>query len=100
MAFEKYTLILKHEMVDGNGNCRDIEQPYVLSMCFDRYMFDGYPGAPVMLNEMLDRFKAEILTNQGRFFATKTWPLMREGLTGNSKSGGVDVDETNPDNGV
>lgn len=100
MTFEKYTLILKHEMVDDKGDKTEIEPPYILSMCFDRYRFDGYPGAPVILNDMLDRFKDEILTNQGRFFATKTWPLMREGLTGNSKSGGVDVDETNPDNGV
>lgn len=63
MTFEKYTLILKHEMVDGNGDKTEIEPPYVLSMCFDRYR-DNYPGAPVIINEMLDRFKHEILTKE------------------------------------
>ena len=63
MTFEKYTLILKHEMVDDNGDKTEIEPPYVLSMCFDRYGIN-YSGAPVFLNEMLDRFKHEILTKE------------------------------------
>lgn len=58
MIFEKYTLILKHEMQISEEDTYAVEEPLVLVYAVDRSM--GY-NKPILLNYMLDRFKHEIL---------------------------------------
>lgn len=63
-CFERYTLILKHEMDYRNGDRVQIDPPYVLSMVVDRSGINRCAGTPIFLNEMLDRFKYEILEKE------------------------------------
>ena len=63
-CFERYTLILKHEMDYRNGDRVQIDPPYVLSMVVDRLVAGNGFGTPFFLNEMLDRFKYEILKKE------------------------------------
>ena len=57
MSIEQYTLILKHEMVDEVFGKVQLEEPLILSHAFDR----RFCGSSVVLNEMIDHFKHEVL---------------------------------------
>ena len=56
MKIEQYTFILKHEFVDGDMSY-PLEEPIILRMACDR----SQGGIPIQINEMLDRFRWEIL---------------------------------------
>lgn len=57
MSCEQYTLILRHDMVNGDERIQ-ISQPLIMRYSVDRFYA---PGAGVILNRMMDDFKAEIL---------------------------------------
>lgn len=69
MSFEQYTLILRHDWVQTTlkGDERiQIDEPLVMRYSVDRVMA---PGPAVILNNMMDDFKTEILKRierQGR----------------------------------
>lgn len=58
--FEQYTLILKHEAI-VDGEKIQMDEPLVLTHMFDR----RFVGSSILLNEMMDRFKAEVLRRSG-----------------------------------
>lgn len=55
--WERYKLILTHEMVFPNGDVQRIEKPYCAVYTAERQL----SRSPIFLNAMLDRFKDEIL---------------------------------------
>ena len=55
--WERYKLILTHEMVLPDGVVQRIEAPYCAIYTVDRQ----FSRNPIFLNDMLDRFKSEIL---------------------------------------
>lgn len=55
--WERYKLILTHEMVFPGGDVQRIEAPYCAVYTVDRQ----FGRSPIFLNDMLDRFKSEIL---------------------------------------
>ena len=60
---EKYTLILKHDfVVEGFENIQ-IDPPLVLTHAFERNRL----GTPVILNELMERFKEEVIRRQSEF---------------------------------
>ena len=60
ICIDRYTLILKHEYIDGKGISHQIDRPFVLSCSsVDLSRFGCPPG--ILINEMLDRFKDELL---------------------------------------
>lgn len=60
VCIERYTLILKHEYIDGKGVSHQIDKPFVLSYSsVDLSKFGRPPG--ILINEMLDRFKDALL---------------------------------------
>lgn len=62
MVFEQYRLVLHHEMIT-NGERDPIDKPLVLVYSVDRSMPD-FPGRSIVLNDMLERFKMEVLTRE------------------------------------
>lgn len=61
MEFETYRLVLHHVMTDTNGNSCKIEDPIVLVYSVDR-LHDGYGvNSPILISEMMDRFKMRLL---------------------------------------
>lgn len=55
--WERYKLILTHEMVFPDGSVQRIDEPYCAVYTVDRQL----SKSPIFLNAMLDRFKDEIL---------------------------------------
>ena len=55
--WERYKLILLHEMVFPDGDAQRIEEPYCAVYTVDRKL----SRSPIVLNAMLDGFKDEIL---------------------------------------
>lgn len=62
MVFEQYRLVLHHEMLI-NGERDPIDKPLVLVYSVDRFAPD-FPGRAIVLNDMLERFKMEVLTRE------------------------------------
>lgn len=62
MPTEEYTLILKHEYVNGDQNYK-IDEPIVMKMCV--CLGDG--STAIDLNRMLDRFKHEVLQRESQW---------------------------------
>ena len=60
VCIERYTLILKHEYIDGEGIPHQIDKPLVLSCSSVDLSRFGHPSG-ILINEMLDRFKDELL---------------------------------------
>ena len=61
MSFEQYTLILRHDWVQGSPKGEEriqIDEPLIMRYSVDRVMA---PGPAVILNNMMDDFKTEIL---------------------------------------
>ena len=56
LSYEMYTLVLKHEIFDGE-NTYQIEEPLVFKQMFDM----RFGSVPYCLREMLDRFTAEVM---------------------------------------
>ena len=61
MKMEQYTFVLKHEFVDGE-NSFPLEEPIVFRMVYDR----SQGCQPILMNEMLERFKQAILASMQR----------------------------------
>lgn len=61
MPIEEYTLILKHEYVNG-GQKYQIDEPIVMKMC----VFHGDGSPAFELNRMLDRFTHEVLQRESQ----------------------------------
>ena len=59
MMIEQYTLILKHEVIVDDKKIQ-IDPPLTLTHVFDR----NFVGSSIVLNEMMDRFKDELLRRQ------------------------------------
>ena len=60
---EKYTLILKHDaVIEGVANIQ-IDPPLVLTHVFERNAL----ATPVILNELMERFKEEVIRRQSEF---------------------------------
>ncbi|MGX8702872.1 MAG: hypothetical protein ACSW8H_00300 [bacterium] len=57
MKCEQYTLILRHDMVIGDDRIK-LSPPLVMQYSVDRTF---NPGQAILLNEMMDRFKDEVL---------------------------------------
>ena len=57
MSFEQYTLILRHDWVQGEDRMQ-VEPPLIMRYSVDRVMA---PGPAVILNSMMDEFKREVL---------------------------------------
>lgn len=60
---EEYTLILKHEAIMDDGEIIKIGPPLCITHAFDR----RFVGSPIVLNEMMDRLKAELLRRQSEW---------------------------------
>ena len=56
---EQYTLILRHEAVYGEDRVQ-LDPPLILKAVYDRKL----GGSPVFLNDMLDRFKGELIRRE------------------------------------
>ena len=64
--FERYKLILRHEAMDFDGTTCDIEPPRVLSYTVDHNTALDSASRAVFLNDMLERFKMDILEMESR----------------------------------
>ena len=56
--FERYRLILTHEMVFPGGNVQRIGEPLCCTYSVDR----DFSKRPIVLNTVLDGFKNEVLS--------------------------------------
>ena len=57
MRMEEYTLILRHDFLLDEKTRIPVEEPIIFKMCTDREL----SASPVNINEMLDRFRHEVL---------------------------------------
>ena len=60
--YEKYTLTLTHDIVDGNGESR-MEEPIRVAYCIDQTPMGC---TPVIVNEMLRKLSAYLLVELQR----------------------------------
>ena len=56
--FERYKLVITHEMVLPDGTIEKIDDPLCAVYSVDR----TFSKSPIFLNEMIDGFKYELLT--------------------------------------
>ena len=59
-AFERYRLTLTHEFIDDEGVSHKLDLPLTVQQVVEHHTREKY-GAPVFINEMLERMKYAVL---------------------------------------
>lgn len=58
LDYEKYTLILRHDMVSNDGRKISLDEPLVLDYCVERF---NKPSMPILINTMMDTFRNKLI---------------------------------------
>lgn len=79
IKLERYTLVLRHDFVDGE-DVHEIEKPLVVQYCVGR----RYGGSSIIVNEMIDKLRDAVLNEEvyNKYYDTDRNPHWKGVQTG------------------
>ena len=63
---ERYTLTLRHEYVDSDGQCHSLDEPIVVNYSVMHMNEISVPSSAIVINDMMERLRMFMIERVGR----------------------------------